>query len=125
MIFARGRQALNGSTVRNKLDLRAVVAICWNCDSGRGRWRECLGIVVCAEPSRLVAGGLRLGGCGRGFAFAFGERRFWNTNPHPDGCNALLRPIHASAPAFGSPPTPCVAAGRAGNAWETVGGAFA
>jgi hypothetical protein len=37
VIFARARQAVKGSTVRNKPDLRAAVALCWNCDSDLGR----------------------------------------------------------------------------------------
>jgi hypothetical protein len=31
VIFARA-PTVKGSTVRNKLDLPAVVAVCWNCD---------------------------------------------------------------------------------------------
>jgi hypothetical protein len=38
VIFARAARAssVKSSTVRNKLDLRAVVAVCWNCDSAEG-----------------------------------------------------------------------------------------
>ena len=34
MIFARA-SSLKSSTMRHKLDLGAVVAVCWKCDSGR------------------------------------------------------------------------------------------
>ena len=48
MIFARAPN-VKGSTVRNKLDLRAVVAVCWKCDraaAGAGRGRSALATAV-------------------------------------------------------------------------------
>jgi hypothetical protein len=35
VIFARG-SSVKSSTVRHKLDLGAVVAVCWNCDRELG-----------------------------------------------------------------------------------------
>jgi hypothetical protein len=44
VIFACARQAVKSSTVPNKPDLRAVVAVCWKCDSD----------LVGCEAERLV-----------------------------------------------------------------------